>query len=147
MRVSQIEYNRNAIYGDVGTIIGVWTATVFYERTLWNFKFEKESGKKSKKRDLYLNPFVKVGYGGLAALLFDEGTYAIGQLGFLLGGNKSYFEGALGGFYNIEQSIFLNDFVPSFSAGYRMQKIDGHFLLRAGISLPETVYFGIGFAF
>jgi hypothetical protein len=33
------------------------------------------------------------------------------------------------------------------SAGYRLQRPEKHFMLRTGVGVPESFYFGLGWSF
>jgi hypothetical protein len=130
----ELIYRKNTIHGSIGTVLIGYSASIFYDRILF------ESQKESK-----FTTFLRVGYQGNIFILSNGGHGYILEGGMLTGKNYSHFEGALGVTY------FTLDYeyrvLPAFSIGYRGQKPKGSFMFRTGIGNPEWVYFGLGFAF
>ncbi len=129
--VREKELKRNAIYGTVGNLIVWLSATGYYERII------------SQKNNLAT--FIKVGFGYVDN--YGVGSpYLLAQYGILTGSKKHHFELGAG------PNLFLgdnstDDFPLSATLGWRRQKPGGNFLLRAGVSFPEAIYFGFGVAF
>ncbi|MBL7874356.1 MAG: hypothetical protein JNL53_01755 [Cyclobacteriaceae bacterium] len=123
----------NAIYGNVGVGGLFVTATACYERMF------ARNGQKS-----IVATFVKAGYGG-AAYWGHSTPYILGNFGFLTGVTKHHLE-VSGGFVKSLDEYY--DLFPlSVSIGYRIQKPNGHFILRTGAGWPEGFYFGLGVSF
>ena len=131
---TELIYRKNTIHGSIGTVAIGYSASIFYDRILF------ESQKESK-----FTTFLRVGYQGNIFILSNGGHAYILEAGMLTGKNYSHFEGTLGVTY------FTLDFeyrvLPAFSIGYRGQKPKGGFMFRTGIGNPEWVYFGLGLAF
>ena len=127
-------YRKNIIHGSIGTIAIGYSASIFYDRILF------ESQKESK-----FTTFLRVGYQGNIFVLSKGGNAYILEGGILTGNNFSHFEGALGvTYFTVDYNYRV---LPAFSIGYRGQKPKGSFMYRTGIGNPEWLYFGLGFAF
>lgn len=87
--------------------------------------------------------------GGVGTFAFF-GSY--GNFMLLEGGiithakNTHHFEAALGPNYFFDKD-FQGIVMPSLSAGYRLQKPDGHFIFRTGIGYFQGLYVGVGYSF
>jgi hypothetical protein len=125
------EFNKNSIYGSVGSGGFYFTATAYYERLIFN-PFEQNS----------ISPLFKIGYGGYADWN-GQSDYIIAQAGIITGINKHHFESSAGiVFYPKDEIIF-----PSILVGYRKQKPNSPFMFRTGLGFPEALYAGIGWTF
>lgn len=104
--------------------------------------------------------FTRIG-GGLEAVLFENnGMYINNQYGFFFGKGNHFFEWSIGPcyLYTFDNPDLDSDwpgiklskgyiFFPFPSVGWRFQKPDDHFIIRVGASLPESIYFGVGYTF
>ena len=136
------QFKKNAIYGSIGNAGLYFTATAYYERIIKQEMWEKN-----------ISSFVNLGYGG-QAYWGGEGSYFLARYGIITGVKTHHLEGSLGILYGFDgyQSLrrvyrLFENTTPSGSIGWRRQKFDKNFLIRAGLGFPETIYFGIGVAF
>lgn len=124
---------KNSIYGGLGYAVVYGTYSGFYERIL--------------KQNNRLSSFIKVGYGAYAlAGSAEPGKFVLAQYGIMMGRNKHHLE--LGAGPNWYLNGELQSKIPfSATIGWRLQEPEGFTVLRAGISWPESIYFGFGVAF
>lgn len=145
---------KNVIHATAGTAGLMGAYNLNYERML-------AGGKEGNLKGLW----AKAGVGGWG-IWSSGGPYQSLMLGALTGQKSSHFEINFGLARMVDQSaydhakhmsIYLSEPLPPKSnfiniravgsAGYRLQKPGGRFLLRTGIGYPEAVYLGIGAAF
>ena len=145
---------KNAIYVTLGTVSLAGAYNINYERMIVGFDQGSVQGLWAK---------AGVGYWGVWSV---GGPYQSLTLGILTGPKSSHFELNAGvarmvnqqGYDNAElingdnpeQPPLRSDYIdinPVGSMGYRYQKPGGHFLFRAGLGYPETLYVGLGVAF
>ncbi len=127
-------FYKNSLQGTIG-FAGVYAAaTSNYERLL------------SQPSDKWITAnFLRFGIGAYG-VWGGYGNYTYLQYGFFTGKKASHFEFSIGpniGFNEVDSEV---PFVSA-STGYRMQKPGKHFMLRAGVGLPESLYFGLGWSF
>lgn len=127
--------NKNYIHVSIAPDIYFWGVNVFYDRIILdngNFK-----------------GFARIGYGAYSRILVSNGTNTFGQLGAIIGSNKTRFEIAAGVSYNIDNEAYSNtkSIIPAVSAGITIQNPKKKFRSRAGIGFPEGLYYGLGFTF
>ena len=131
----EVEFNNNAIYGNVGYGGLYVTATGYFERMI-----------KQKMWNRNISSFVRVGFGA-EAHWEGGGMYVLAQYGLLTGAKTHHLEIGLGPSYFISGDL-KGDVPPiSGTVGWRIQKPGRNFIFRMGASWPEAVYLGLGFSF
>jgi len=131
-KAQEASFNKNAIYGSVGSAGLYFSATAYYERII-----------KQKMWNKNISSFVRVGYGS-EVHYGGEGTYILTQYGILTGAKTHHLEAAVGPNYFISGNI---DIPVSATLGWRIQKPESNFIFRMGIAVPEAIYLGLGFSF
>lgn len=131
----EVQFNKNAIYGNLGSGGIYFTATGYYERMI-----------KQKMWNTSISSFVKVGFGA-EVHWGGESRYLLSQYGLLFGAKKHHLEIGLGPGYFSNNSVTGKLFMMSGTVGWRFQKPDGNFIFRIGTSWPEAVYAGLGLSF
>ncbi len=120
-----------------GTILSIYPLTGYYEHLFLSDSISKK-----------ITTFIDVG-GGLAAN-GSGGSYVItfmmSRFGMLTGSNKHHLESSIGLCYFFDYSDY-SGFQPAFTLGYRSQKPGRHYIFRAGVGMPEQLYFGWGVSF
>ena len=125
-------FNKNTIYGSIGSGGLYFSATGYYERII--------------TQNDKISSFVKAGYGGYST--WGGGAqYVIAQYGILTGSKKHHLEIGAGPGYFINNGPDLVDIPISATIGWRIQNPSSNFIFRTGASLPEALYVGIGFSF
>lgn len=127
----QVDFHKNAVYGSVGTTVFYASATGYYERMV------SQRGK--------ISSLVKVG-AGTYETLGGSGIYILGQYGILTGVKKHHLELGAGPAYFIKEDLREGLFYTA-TIGWRIQKPGGKFIFRMGVSVPESIYIGIGISF
>ena len=125
-------FDKNAIYGSIGSAGLYFSATSYYERII--------------TQNDKISSFVKAGYGGYST--WGGGAqYVIAQYGILTGSKKHHLEIGAGAGYFINEGPDLVDIPIAATIGWRIQSPRSNFIFRMGASLPEAIYIGIGFSF
>jgi len=138
---------KNVIYGTVGFApIPYGLIGLSYERMIVQHKSKA------------INSFWVRLEGGFNATWGQEGPQGIFALTVLTGPNKNHIEVSAGVTTWYNRMIYDNtpepnksksDFIYSYPAGaigYRYQKPNGHFIIRAGVGFPELFYLSLGLA-
>lgn len=131
------KFNKLNIYGEVGSILLVSSATVNLEVPIGSVK----SGE--------VNWYARVGYGTSIVYFGSFGNGGLGALTMLKGKGKHHFELSGGVFigYDKEGEVTKGTFLlPLLDCGYRYQKPGKSFLFRAKIGILGAGI-GLGYAF
>ena len=138
------ELYKNAFYGNFGALDPLFhnTLTAYYERIL---KHNVQNHKTSL--------FIRIGLGNVGVGWIGYQKFKLAQLGLLFGEKKHHLEIGAGPGYFDNRDLFPKTNLPAFEfqptgiAAYRYQKPKGHFIFRAGIAYPETIFIGLGLSF
>lgn len=150
-------YRKNTLYGGIGFFFIYAVADVNYERLI-----------AIPRKGFIKSYWIRAGSGsyaswggkgkifilGLTMLSGSRNNHIEFNLGYSSLFDKDEYENTLDN-YNSGGSAYYarpvkssyRNPLPFIGTGYRFQKPGGHFILRSGISLPESVYLGIGFSF
>ena len=142
-------FDRNAIYGSLGSLLVFNTATIYYERTLTDvdLNWVKEKRNQTVTKQTRLATFARIGYGGSYSIMDDKGKHVMTQLGFLVGTRSSFLEGTAGVAYNTNWFFGGTNILPTWNVGYRLQRHESPLIFRVGVGFPEMVNLGIGVSF
>ncbi|MEQ9375010.1 MAG: hypothetical protein RIG68_07535 [Imperialibacter sp.] len=127
-QTQDVGLNKNGFYGAAGIVPFYLTATAYYERILGQKKV--------------VTSFVKVGYGVYSSW-GGGGRYVLAQYGILTGKKNNHFELGAGPNWFLKGD-FEGRLPVTATMGYRFQKPAGDFIFRTGVSIPESVYIGVG---
>ena len=128
------QFKKNALYGSLGFAGLYASATSNYERMITQH-FNKG----------ITATFVKVGLGAYG-VWGGSGSYYYAQYGFLTGKKASHLEVSAGPNFGFNEDGAESPPIAA-TFGYRLQRPERHFLFRAGLAIPETIYVGIGWSF
>jgi len=148
-------YSKNTVYGNFGTFLLGGIISGNYERAFYQ----------NKENRIVNDLAIGIG-GGYWADWGNTGSSYLARLVAMKGKANHHIEFTVGTVliydrtsYKIElsnrsrfneptpkRSEFIS-VLPSSSAGYRFQKLDGGFVFRAGIGYPEGGYVGLGLSF
>lgn len=128
----QNPFLKTTLHGGLGFAVLYGSATINLERMVTQSLDKKITA-----------TFAKVGYGTYGAW-GDSGQYLFIQYGFLTGKKAGHFEMSAGPNFVVNGDM---DLPVAVSIGYRHQRPGKSFLYRAGIALPESIYFGMGLSF
>ncbi|MBN2395964.1 MAG: hypothetical protein JXC36_05835 [Candidatus Atribacteria bacterium] len=112
----------------------IFSASINFE----NYIAKSVSGK--------LHWFGRIGLGGAAVLMGDEGFGGFGAITMLTGNGNRHFEMNGGAFFGIgsySKDLFV---LPILDIGYRYQKPEGKFIFKAKIG-TIGIGVGLGYAF
>ncbi|SIN76250.1 hypothetical protein [Algoriphagus halophilus] len=130
----QPEFYKNSLQGSLGFAGLFAAATSNYERII------------SLPQGKWITAtYLRFGIGAYG-VWGGKGNFTYLQYGVFTGKKANHFEISAGpniGFKEVDSEIP----VISFSTGYRLQKPGKHFMLRTGVGLPESIYFGLGWSF
>lgn len=125
--------NRNSIYSNLGFGFLSLSATVYYDGL-------------SKKYE-YFTTFYKIGIGA-STTFFDGEFHLLGQYGILTGCKNHHLELGIGPNLQLVNILTGKPYLPITSTvGWRVQKPEGNFIFRTGLSWPEGIYLGFGYSF
>jgi hypothetical protein len=121
----------------IGTYAGVFELNLHYERNLIYKPIAQTN--------------IRFGIGHGAFMMAGEGTYINPTVVQLIGKRNSHLEMDLGAIIMLNNSIqepdFSDTFILNAYTGYRYEKVNGGFIIRAGISYPTILNAGIGYKF
>lgn len=128
-------FHKNVIYGTLG--IGPIYGTILgnYERLI------------SQPVNSFISAIGIRACGGFWALWEETGTNYFSALTVMTGRRASHLEAGAGLLLRHFSYDGFNQLLPAGNIGYRLQKQDGHFVLRAGAGWPEAGYVSLGFCF
>lgn len=129
-----VPFFKNSLQGSLGFAGLYGAATSNYERLL-----TQPTGKWVTATYLRFGIGAYGSWGG-------KGNYTYLQYGFFTGKKGSHFELSAGPNIGFNEEYSDTPIIAA-STGYRMQKPGKHFMLRAGIGVPESLYFGLGWSF
>ncbi len=136
---------KNSAFGNIGLsypVIG-GSASISYDRSILVTKDEID-----------IRGRLSIGYLGISGGSF---SYQSLTMGLLMGKHPNHLEILAGAalhqyrptqnHFGIREEQSSTGIFPAGNIGYRYQKLDGWFLIRAGIGFPDLGYVGMGVAF
>jgi hypothetical protein len=139
------ELNKNNVFATLGFIPLYGVLNGNYERRVWK-----------NKSKLIQTGYIRGSGGAWASWLSGGPQYGVGMTS-LSGSKNSHLEMHLGvsmlvdSYYEEEDGELAPPpsryLLPAAGVGYRYQKPGGHFLFRAGLAIPESLYISLGVSF
>jgi hypothetical protein len=127
-------FKKNSINGNLGYAFYGYSLFGKYERLLTQNTWGKA-----------ITTFGTVGYG-IVEGMGPSGELITAHLGFFTGRRNNHFELSMGPSYGFTGE-FKTKVEFTMNMGWRYQKPGKRFIWRIGLSYPEALYFGTGFAF
>jgi hypothetical protein len=126
-------FNKHAIYGNIGVGYVSASLTGYHEKTLTKYA--------------HFTSFRKTGFG-MSTTFFDGDLNLLLQYVILTGKKWNHLELGIGPSVLIVAFLTNKKFIPiSSTIGWRIQKPNRHFIFRTGISWPEGAYLGFGYSY
>lgn len=128
------KFYKNSLQGSLGFAGLYVAATSNYERII-----------SLPKEKWVVATFLRFGIGAYGTW-GGKGNFTYLQYGLFTGKKANHFELSTGPNIGFKEEGAEMPLV-SFATGYRLQKPGRHFMLRAGVGIPESIYFGMGWSF